>query len=82
MGRNSFWGARVKCPFYRDMDDRKLCCEGITDRGSVILRFSSVKHIKKDMNAYCADLEKCKDCFIHKALMERWDKLQGDEQNF
>lgn len=82
MSRNSYWDARVKCPFYRERKNNFLSCEGITDRGNVLIRFSKESHIKKYMNEYCADLEKCKDCFIHKTLMERWDKLQGDEQNF
>ena len=58
------------CPFYKRQEHQKICCEGIQERSSLYLTFSSPEEQKKYLEQHCNNMDgycKCKVAIILKS---------------
>lgn len=71
MPEGSFSKVRATCPFYKndDMRGRRIVCEGIVDKSSILLRFSRTDDYRIQMEVFCGQhYEKCE---VYRMLMEK-----------
>ena len=60
--------ADVVCPFYSyDDGDKRIVCEGLTERSTLSQRFAGKKLYEKHLKHYC--FRHCTDCEIFRLLM-------------
>ena len=65
--------ARVKCPFYKRHEDRRIVCEGITDGNTVHMVFEAGTRREKYMATRCASMGGYKNCRVFEAVMKKYD---------
>ena len=65
----SYLKYEVKCPFFKkDINRRRIACEGLVDRSNIVLSYNYEKDFMCQMHNYC-----CKNyrmCEIYRMLME------------
>ena len=69
MAEGSFYKAYATCPFYKfdDMRGRRIVCEGIVEKSSILLSFLRADDYRMQMEVFC-----CKHypkCEISRMLM-------------
>lgn len=62
----------VRCPFFKKSSEREIFCEGIVERGSVRLSFSSAGYQRRYFEWHCC--ENFKECVLFRAVNERYQK--------
>lgn len=67
----------VKCPFYRNHDQNRIVCEGLSEGNTLSLVFQSSREKSEYMKDVCYGLLTCRDCLIHIMLDT---KYEGDSQ--
>ena len=60
----------VRCPFFKKGSEREIFCEGIVERGSVRLGFSSAGHQRRYFERHCC--ENFKMCVLFRAVNEKY----------
>ena len=69
MASGSYKQVYVKCPFYRQDDNRwKLVCEGIVDGSTISTNFKHKADLNQQMDIFCCGYYK--NCEIYRMLME------------
>lgn len=63
--------AYVECPFFRYYDGCKICCEGVQERSSIHLAFSSPEERRIYMKSIC--YSNYEFCMVAKALYEKYE---------
>lgn len=72
MRGGSYLQAHVMCPFYKYDKDRRIICEGIVERSSLILVYESKADFTAQTSSFCCgDYTKCE---IYRMLMEKYEK--------
>ena len=66
----------VKCPFYKDHDNNRVKCEGISKGNTIHLVFEDSNERINYMHSHCNNIFICQSCIIHKALYEKWENGQ------
>ena len=69
---NDFGKEDVVCPFFRNIRNRDILCEGITDDCITILRFKSYPKMKKHCEIFCC--KKYDYCEISRILEEKYEE--------
>lgn len=60
----------AKCPFFKRSTKTKITCEGLTDRSSLAIEFSSQNQRNIHRETFCN--AKYGFCEIHRMLEEKW----------
>lgn len=68
----------VCCPFYHNEDSTKIYCEGVEKDTYTHNVFTSPKKKTKYRDKYCCQMEKYKQCPLHKAAMEKYNNESKD----
>ena len=62
----------VKCPFFKDLEERKIICEGIDGASAIVLTFRKRSDTLKKNSQYCnVHYEHCE---IYKAVMKKYSR--------
>lgn len=70
MSRSSYSDALAKCPYYMEQGPVWIKCEGITRRGSILVRFRTGKEKAIWVGKRCNSIKGCEECLIWKAKSE------------
>lgn len=62
----------ARCPFFKKTDEREIFCEGVVERGTVRLVFSSPVQKKRYFERNCC--ENFKNCTLFRAVNEKYEK--------
>lgn len=68
--RSTYNDRKAVCPFYKREEQQKICCEGIQERSSLHLTFSSPEEQKKYLERFCNSISgycKCKVAIMLKS---------------
>lgn len=62
----------AKCPYFRFSHERRITCEGITDRCVTQLEFKAREERNQHRNIFCD--AKYTNCEIHRMLNEKYEE--------
>jgi hypothetical protein len=65
------------CPFYKHETEVTVSCEGIIGARAVVIKFGDPNKAWSHKENYCKDMDGYQRCAICKALMEKWEGIQG-----
>jgi hypothetical protein len=68
--------AEVKCPFYCQEDEHRICCEGVTQRSRTHIVFGGSNLKQEYERRYCwQDYEKC---LVYNMLMSKYEEGKSE----
>lgn len=73
----AFESKYVVCPFYRNNDNNRICCDGVSEGSTVNIVFGDSTKRKRYMECYCDNIDNYKSCKVCEMLHEKW----GEEEN-
>ena len=72
----SLWQRYIKCPFYKwDDSKNRIICEGLTEGGSVAVRFKTKEEFTLHMKTFCC--QRMDYCEINRMLAALYDEDHG-----
>ena len=78
MSRHSYADADAKCPFYAEQGSLYVKCEGLTPRGSVMIRYKTGADKERWIGAYCNTIKGCETCPLWTSLWKEWERTHPD----
>lgn len=71
---SEFKSKYVKCPFFRRLENNRICCEGTDDNNTINLVFGDTKKLEAYKERYCCRIEGYPRCLVCIALERKyWD---------
>lgn len=64
------------CPYYRRMQQNRICCEGVSKRNTINLVFEDTYGNLRHRQEYCNSLESYKKCRVCRMLDEKYAEEQ------
>lgn len=74
MRNSSYADVWAKCPFYTEQGPTWIKCEGLTQRGSLTLRFKSGGERERWLSRHCNTIKGCQKCPLWEALWKDWER--------
>lgn len=69
------WAARdVKCPFFKNLTEQQLSCEGLDDKSIIRVDFGDKEGRSKHQKCYCNSIKDYSNCLIAQMLMGKYGK--------
>lgn len=62
----------VVCPYYRNNDSNRVCCDGVTEGNTVNIVFGDSNKRKRYMECYCNRIDNYSNCRICSMLNKKW----------
>jgi hypothetical protein len=66
----------VKCPYYRNNDSNRICCEGLKDKTTINFTFEDSKKRRSYMDIYCNDIHNYNKCMICNMLNRKYGVIK------